>query len=332
MSKFEITKLTGDQIKIAGPLFADTQYKSYRFLAGHGLDEYRLNELASISADPLITTFAAKSKGRPVGIISYADNPWETKLFGKKMGAIKNLVVNPNSTQRADAMHELLNHTIIWARRRGIDCLLCKTCTDDTLSIHELERQGFLLMDTLLDYVYDYRKSPFRVLPQPKPIPGNSVRLADENDVGQLTTLARAAFGKHFGRYNADERITRLQATQVYEEWINASFKGWADWILVAEINKQIAGFSIWKKPSQLEQSLPVRLGHYSIGAVHPAYYGRGIFSTLTYEGMKMFDGKVDCLEGPTHINNYPVQQTYTKLHWRIADARHSFHKWLTDN
>jgi hypothetical protein len=45
---------------------------------------------------------------------------------------------------------------------------------------------------------------------------------------------------------------------------------------------------------------------------------------------MKLLSGMVTCIEGPTHINNYPVQRGYDKLNWKIADARHSFHKWLT--
>jgi len=42
-----------------------------------------------------------------------------------------------------------------------------------------------------------------------------------------------------------------------------------------------------------------------------------------------LLDGIADCIEGPTHVNNYPVQRGYTKLLWRICDAHHSFHKWL---
>jgi hypothetical protein len=30
------------------------------------------------------------------------------------------------------------------------------------------------------------------------------------------------------------------------------------------------------------------------------------------------------------HIANYPVHRGTMKLGWRIAGARHSFHKWLS--
>jgi hypothetical protein len=163
----------------------------------------------------------------------------------------------------------------------------------------------------------------------PSKSPDITVRLAEDRDRDALIEVTVKAFRAHFGRYHADERISPQQAIAVYEEWIRSSCSGYADWIVLAEMNQQIAGFSIWKKPSPLEQALSVTVGHYSIAATHPAFAGRGLFGILTYAGMQLLDGLCHCIEGPTHINNYPVQRGYTKLSWRIADARHSFHKWL---
>jgi hypothetical protein len=122
---------------------------------------------------------------------------------------------------------------------------------------------------------------------------------------------------------------TLVAFIQMYEEWIKSSIDGYADWIIVAEYESRIAGYSVWKKPSPLEQEHGVRVGHYSIGAVHPDYFGKGVFSSVTFTGMGLFEGIADCIDGPTHINNYPVQQGYSKLSWKIRDAQHSFHKWL---
>lgn len=333
MSQFEIITLSLGEIGAARSLFAKTRYKPYRFLSGSlsdSLDVFWLNEIADSYKDGQTKVFAAMAGDETRGVIVYTDNPWEAKLFGKRMGVLRCVVVDPYSPQKGDITNQLLNHTIDWAAGNGIKGLLCKTYTDDVLTIHALEQHGFLLMDTVLDYVYDLRKHSFDSVPRPQAIPGNRIRLADQNDMEEMVALSRAAFREHFGRYHADERISRRQATLVYEEWVKASFKGWADRILVAEINGRIVGYSIWKKPSRGEQSLAIRLGHYSIGAVDPNHYGQGLFSLLTYEGMKLFDGEVDCIESPTHVNNYPVQRAFAKLLWRIADARHSFNRWFT--
>jgi GNAT superfamily N-acetyltransferase len=195
--------------------------------------------------------------------------------------------------------------------------------------IHCLENSGFQLVDTLLDYCVDYRITPFSSITEPKKTEDIVIRFAKPEDEKELEDLAKGAFKSHFGRFHADQHFTFDQATEVYVEWMRSSLRGYADYFILAEIEGRIAGLSIWKKTSQAEEQLPVKISHYSIGAVHPDFFGKGLFTRLTYEGMKLFNGKTDLIEGPTHINNYAVQRGYTRLNWQIYDARHSFHKWL---
>jgi hypothetical protein len=48
----------------------------------------------------------------------------------------------------------------------------------------------------------------------------------------------------------------------------------------------------------------------------------------LTLEGMRLLAGHARRIEGPTHATNFPVQRAYVALGWRVADARHGFHRW----
>ena len=201
--------------------------------------------------------------------------------------------------------------------------------TDDVLTIHTLEKQGFLLMDTNLDYVYDYRRTPTDAIPRPQLPDGAHIRAARDDEIEELLSVAQASFQNHFGRFHADERISEEQALRVYREWIRSSCQGYADLITVAEVEGKVAGYSVWKNPSRLERNLRTRVGHFSIGAVHPEYHGRGLFTALTFAGMESLEGIVDSIEGPTHINNYPVQRAYDRLHWLLRDARHAFHRWV---
>jgi ribosomal protein S18 acetylase RimI-like enzyme len=104
---------------------------------------------------------------------------------------------------------------------------------------------------------------------------------------------------------------------------------GWADWIVVAVHGDRIAGYSAWKKPSALDARHGIRLGHYSVGAVHPDFFGRGLFTALTRAGMEELRSSANWIEAPTHIDNHAVQRGFLRLGWRIAGAQHSFHKWL---
>lgn len=290
-----------------------------------------MKELGSLVQDRRAEIFSATKDGEIAGLVVYTNLPWETKIFGTQMGVLKYLFADLDSPHKQEIGQGLLEKTIGWARTLGIEFLLCKVYTDDILTIHALEKQGFLLMDTLLEYVYDSHKNPIHAVPRPQLPDGAHIRSARDEDVGELLTVAQASFQNHFGRFHADERIPHRQAMNVYSEWVRSSCAGYADWVKVAEIDGKIAGYSIWRKPSPLERNLRTRLGHYSIGAVHPEYHRRGLFTALTFAGMESLEGIVDSIEGPTHINNFPVQRAYGRLHWSIRDARHAFHKWLEE-
>jgi len=238
--------------------------------------------------------------------------------------------VDNSIPDREQVAQSLLDHALQDAATSGVHFILCKTYTNDLTTIHALESRGFLLMDTILDCYYDYRRVPFESLPSPVLAKGVTLRFATSFDRDELVTLAGQTFLEHFGRFHSDERIGQQIATQVYEQWIRSSLDGYADWIHLAVVTGKIVGFSIWKRPSTAASQLKVRVGHYSIAGIHPAYHGQGLFTALTYAGMQSLHGIADIIEGPTHVNNYGVQLVYSKLGWRVcSDARHSFHKWM---
>ena len=326
-----IERIAPAQVDVIRPLLAQCRHTPHRFLVRdipRELAAYWFDEIAGWVRSGDGEVFVADEGGRLAGLAVYSALAWDAALFGQPMGAIRYVVLDANAP--ASLADRLVAAVETWARAREVAFLLCRAHTDYIPLIHALELNGFLLMDTLLDYVYDARRHPSTRVVAPSVPAGFSISLAGERDLDRLTQVARAAFVGHFGRYNSDPRITPAQSLQVYEEWVRSSARGYADWIVIAECGGVIAGYSIWRKPSTAECALSVRLGHYSIAGVHPDFSGRGLFGALTYAGMELLRGIADCIEGPTHINNYPVQRGYTRLSWHVADARHSFHKWLT--
>jgi hypothetical protein len=322
-----------NQLNLINLLIADSYFQPFRCTAMSGKEneinkfwQDKIFENSKKSPAYLIQEMSGSSMD---GFILINELDWDSKIFDLKMAAINEFVLNRQSSKKGWIADQLLEKTVIKAKEVGYQFLLCKTYTDDIYSIHALEKAGFLLVDTLLDYHVDFRKVNFNKIPIPEVADEILIRFANEDDGEELAALARAAFANHFGRYHSDPRIQKELATQTYVEWMQSSLHGYADYFVLAEINHRIAGLSIWKKTSELEKDLPIRLGHYSIGAIHPDFYGRKLFSILTYEGMKLLQPEVDLIEGPTHINNYAVQRGYNRLGWQIGDARHSFHKWL---
>ncbi|MFH2039409.1 MAG: hypothetical protein ABIJ65_08255 [Chloroflexota bacterium] len=332
MSTIQITVLSSGNLQDIKPLLADGFRVPYRFLKntpGIDLENYLFDEIKEAMQDINTRVWVGIYEDKIVGALVFADLPWETRIFKKKMGTIKYFLINNGFHQKTELADKLLDHLIKWASTSNLEFLQYKAYTNDSLMIHLLESGGFLLMDTVLDYVYDQNRFPFESIPKPQSRDDVNLRLSKQEDEGELIEIAQRSFGNHFGRFHADESILPGQATRVYEEWITSSLKGYADYLIVAEINAEIAGYSIWKKPSSNELRHGLGIGHFSICGIHPGYQGKGLFGLLTWDGMRLLSDQVEWMEGPTHVNNYPVQRGYAKLSWQIQDARHTFHKWL---
>jgi ribosomal protein S18 acetylase RimI-like enzyme len=309
--------------------FASLPFHSLLKYSRQQIESRWMDEMAELLAAEGALAIIAEMGATVCGFAICTPLPWESALLGKSMWAIKHIGVDSESMDRNSVATGLVAEINRRLAARDADFLLCKTSASDPAVIHALESSGFLLMDTLLDFVCDCRIVRARKNPPP-PLPeGFVLRLATSADVELLVETAHASFAEHFGRFHADPRIGRVSATKVYEAWIRSCANGWADWVFVATHGDRIAGYSAWKKPSVLNARYGLCLGHYNIGAVHPDFSGRGIFTALTRAGMDKLCGSADWIEGPTHIENHAVQRGYLRLGWQIAGTQHSFHKWL---
>lgn len=246
------------------------------------------------------------------------------------MSTLRVLSVDDQSSDRDVYFDCLLQAALDSGSQNRNEFLLCKVSDRDDDKVSALIKNGFELMDTLVDFVYALSKERSLGLQQKSVQGGFELRLATVADVDSLAEITRASFANHFGRFHSDRRIGREQATRIYEEWIRSCAFGWADWIILAVKDTRIAGYSPWKKPSSLDLRHNIRLAHYSIAGIHPDFFGKGLFTTLTRTGMEMMQGHALWVEGPTHIDNHPVQRAYEKLGWKRVGTQTSFHKWLT--
>jgi ribosomal protein S18 acetylase RimI-like enzyme len=301
------------------PLYPNLNYSRSK------IESRWMDEIKELLSNERVVGFVAEIRGAICGLAICTPLLWESPLFGKSMWAIKHISVASRPGGADFIATKLVAETVRRVAAWDADFLLYKAMSSDTAIIHALESNGFLLMDTLLNFVFDCRAGGhLRQVPE-----GFVLRLATSSDIEALVEIARGSFAEHFGRFHADPRIGHAAATAIYEEWIRSCANGWADWIVVAVHGDRITGYSAWKKPSALDQRHGIRLGHFSIGAVHPDFFGRGLFTALTHAGMEQLRSSADWIEAPTHIDNYATQRGFLRLGWRIAGAQHSFHKWL---
>jgi ribosomal protein S18 acetylase RimI-like enzyme len=334
MHDLDISPLDSAEVPALRELLAKIPCKPLDFWEAADPDQqnsYWFEDIQASLSGPDCAALAARSGGSIVGFLLWSLQPWETRVIGNTFAVIKYLAVPPDAPRAiGDALVARMCED---ASSRGVECVTAKLHGMETSAIHSIERNGFCLMDTVLDFTFDYRRMPLDQVRPPPLAAGVQIGLATAADADGLIEVAGKAFGGHFGRFHADRRIGKEKAKTIYEEWMRSSLGGWVDFIVVCKCDGRVAGYSMWKKPSARESGHGFLLGHYSIAGVHPDYFGRGLFSALTYEGMRRLPelGRVDRIEGPTHVNNYPVQRGYLKLGWRITGARHTFHRWLAD-
>ena len=141
--------------------------------------------------------------GTTRGFAIWAPLPWESALLGKSMWAIRHIDIASGVRDRDSIATELVAEVVYRARAQDAAFLLCKTTSADTAIIHALESHGFLLMDTLLNFIFDFRegcqKGDESYVPE-----GFALRLATSSDIESLVETARASFTEHFGRFHAD--------------------------------------------------------------------------------------------------------------------------------
>jgi hypothetical protein len=240
-------------LKKALPRFAHRPVAHLSHLRPEQVVAYWLDEITEELADESSVAFAARGRELIEGLVLYADLPWDTKVVGRRIGLLKHLAAKAEDARSADMLDALLDEAIRYAASRETECLTCKIRPLQFAAVHALERHGFLLMDTILDFVFDFSRTPLEGISVPKRANGLTTRLATPEDLSEVLAVSEKAFANYFGRYNSDPKMPHGAATEVYREWVRSSFRGWADWILVAEIEGRIAGFG------SVEKGVPTR-------------------------------------------------------------------------
>ena len=198
IARFDLTAI--DELKEALPRFTHKALPHLSYLKRDQIEGYWLDDIAQQLTNECSTAFASYAEDRINGLVLYGDSPWDTKVVGEPVAVIKYFVGTGADDSRV--LDQLLDEVQRHAASRGIHLLTCKVQPLQFAAIHALERYGFLLMDTLLDFFFDFSRTPFDKISPPQRLDGLQVRLANPEDLPDLLALTETAFAKHFGRYN----------------------------------------------------------------------------------------------------------------------------------
>lgn len=173
------------------------------------------------AAVPLKEAHRLNSADEP--ICNYLE--WDSEFFELRIARL-------NRSRLDDA---ILKETLSWCRANHIDCLYFLADADDARTCRIADRNGFFQADVRMTFERSVS------LNELNPPPGDSVRLAREEDFPALRAIARD--GHRDTRFYFDEHFDRAKCDLLYETWIENSLRGYAQAVLVAEVDGRVAGY-----------------------------------------------------------------------------------------
>lgn len=214
---------------------------------------------------------------------------------------------------------ERVPEMIAFCREHGVTFLIARSRATDLNAAQAMERQGFLLMDTLVYWTRSLRESA--IPPDTNDVP---VRLMRSADGEQVIAVAVESFRDYFGHYHADERLERTRCDAVYTSWAEKSCsREMADEVLVADLKGSVAGFATLRMDSSEE-------GEGVLFGVAPTAQGRGIYRSLMIRGMEWCAARGAArMVVSTQITNTAVQKVWARLGFELSHANYTFHRWF---
>jgi len=215
---------------------------------------------------------------------------------------------------------DILPSVIDFCLANNVTLLIARTLTSDLPVAQAMEREGFILMDTLVYYGRDLKKIPI-----PTVTGGLLIRSIRPGEEEKVRLVAAESFRGYFGHYHADPRLDRTKCDETYVSWAVRSClsREVADEVLVAVLDGDIIGFISLRLNNSEE-------GEGILNFVASEAQKKGIYQQILVAAMHW------CLsKGATHmiistqITNIFVQKVWMRLGFEPSRSYYTFHKWF---
>jgi dTDP-4-amino-4,6-dideoxy-D-galactose acyltransferase len=240
---------------------------------------------------------------------------WDTSFFGRRIGSISGAGID------AASLTEALND----AREQNVECLYALSPVDDMEAIRALSTAGGRLVDVRMTFERPLEPGP--AVPEPGSARGSpgavALRPSQPSDVPALRALASHSHGS--SRFYADGRFPAQRCDELFATWIEKSCSGWADLVLVAEVDGAPRGYVT----GHARENNRAEIG---LVAVDPLAQGHGAGSRLVEAALAAFRAR-----GLTHSTvvtqgrNLPAQRLYQSRGFRTQRLQVWHHLWLDE-
>ena len=207
-----------------------------------------------------------------------------------------------------------------FCRENDVKFLIARSLCTELSAAQEMERQGFILMDTLVYYVRELGQGPL-----PTDTGTALIRFRRPGDEDTVRAVAGEVFGAYQGHYHADKRLDQAQCDEVYQSWVYNSCvsREFADAVMIAELKGTIVGFGTVRmnSPQECEGVL---------AGVSPSAQGHGIYRSFIIRSLEWcHEQKAQRMVVSTQITNVAVQKVWARLSFELSSSYYTYHKWF---
>ncbi len=203
-----------------------------------------------------------------------------------------------------------------WCAVNHIDCLYFLAEADDPTTVSLAEANGFRFVDVRLTLSRRIGGSSQKERAQSRSV----IRACGPGDVAALRAIARVSYRS--SRFYFDPSFPADLCDALYETWIEKSCDGYADEVLVAEIEGQVAGYLSCVVVGD-------KLGQIGLLGVGPEWRGMGVGAHLVDESLGWFEGRgLDRVQVVTQARNRSAQRLYQRNGFLTESVQLWYHKW----
>jgi len=227
---------------------------------------------------------------------------WDSAFFQRRIARVRS----------GRLSEDLVPAILQWCSERQIDCLYFLADANDPPTVRVAERNGFNFVDI---------RTTFERSLDDLPDAPAGVRPAGAADIPELKRLTGRSFSD--SRFYSDPLFDREACDALYAVWIERSCHGYADCVLVAELDGKAAGY--------VTCSLgPAQTGSIGLIAVDAAVRGGGIGQKLLLSALHYFrDRGMMRATVVTQGRNLASQRLYQRHHFLIHSVALWYHRWF---
>jgi dTDP-4-amino-4,6-dideoxy-D-galactose acyltransferase len=232
---------------------------------------------------------------------------WDSEFFNRRIARVV--------SRRLDA--ETLKSVLSWSEESSMDCLYFLADAADKASAMLAADNGFRFVD--IRTTYERRLAGDSELGEKAP----GIRFAVPEDVQALRAIASVSHRD--SRFYFDPNFSESACNALYETWIEKSCQGYADAVLVAQIEGRAVGYI----SLHLDEENTGQIGLIAVGA---ETRGHGLGKKLITESLRWFASKdVERVRVVTQGRNVVAQRLYQGFGFMLASVEVWYHRWFLE-